>query len=136
MINSPNQMESLEDVCTKMEKMIVSSLSDLMGEEEEMHHGKIQPDKDVHSYWNNFIKNKNAIIPMEKKECLVSEMSSRILDDQSLEFQVEGLSSKEKYHICIQKFESLILQLFQNEVINDIQHEVELIMKSEIFDET
>lgn len=31
MINSPNQIDSLEHVCTKMEKMIVSPLSNLMG---------------------------------------------------------------------------------------------------------
>ena len=53
MINSLDQIDSLEDVRTKIEKMIVPSLSDLMWEEGEIHHGKIQCDKDVHSYWNN-----------------------------------------------------------------------------------
>ena len=76
MINSPDQIDSLEDVHTKMEKMIISSLSDLMGEEEEIYHGKIKCDKDVHSYWNNLIENKNATIPTGKEECLVSKMSS------------------------------------------------------------
>ena len=41
MINSLDWIDSLEDVCTKMENMKVSSLSDLMGEEEEIHHAKI-----------------------------------------------------------------------------------------------
>ena len=67
MINSPNQIDLLENVHSKMEKMIVSSLINLMGEEEEIHHGNIQYDKDVPSYWSNFIENTNKIIPMEKK---------------------------------------------------------------------
>ena len=54
MINSPNQIDSLENMHSKMEKMIVSSLSNIMGEEEEIHHGKIQYDKDVNSYLNKF----------------------------------------------------------------------------------
>ena len=86
MINSPNWIDSLEHACTKMEKMIVSPLSDLMGENEEIHHGKIQCDKDVCLYWSNFIENTKKKIPVEKKEFLVSKISSRIHDDQSLEF--------------------------------------------------
>ena len=51
-----------------MEKMIVSSLSNLMGEEEEIYHIGV---------------------------------SSVIHDDQSLEFQVRGLSNREKDNKCI-----------------------------------
>ena len=54
MINSPNQIDSLENVPSKMEKLLVSSLRNLMGEEKEIHHGKIQYDKDVHLYWSKF----------------------------------------------------------------------------------
>ena len=72
---------------------------------------------------------------MEKQECLVLETSSRLHDDQSLEIQLEGLPSRGDQR-CIQKLENLILQLFENEVINAMQHEAELISKSDIFDET
>ncbi len=75
------------------------------------------------------------IIPMENQEYLVSEMSSRLHDDQSIEIQLEGLPSRGKDKKCIQKLENLILQLFENEVINDMQQEAGLILKSEIFDE-
>ena len=68
--------------------------------------------------------------------CIHIGVSLRIHDDQSLEFQVQGLSNRKKDHKCIQELESLMLQFFQNEVINDMQHEAKLILKSEIFDET
>ena len=73
---------------------------------------------------------------MGKKKCLVLEISSGIHEDQSLEFQVEDLSRREKDHKFFQELESLIFKIFQNEAINGMQHEVELISKSEIFYET
>ena len=86
----------------------------LEDKEEEMDHEKIQYNMDVHPSWNNFIEDSTMTMPMEKQECLVSEMSSRLHDDQSLEIQLEGLPSRGEGHKCIQKFESLIFHLFQN----------------------
>ena len=76
------------------------------------------------------------IMPMEKKECLVSEMNSGLHDDQSLEIQVEGFPNRGEDQRYIQKLENLILQFFQSEVINDMHHEGELNPKSKVFDET
>ena len=46
------------------------------------------------------------------------------------------MSNREQDHKCIQELESLILQFFQNDFINDMKHEVKLISMSDIFDET
>ena len=93
----------------------------LEDKEEEMDHGKIQSNTDVHLGWNNFTEDSTMIIPIEKQECLVSETSSRLHDDQSLEIQLEGLPSRGEDHKCINKLENLVLQLFENKVINDMQ---------------
>ena len=82
--------------------------------EKEMDHGNIQPNTDVHLRWNNFTEDSTKIMVMEKEE---------------------GFPSTREDKKCIEKLESLILQLFQNEVIYDMQQEAELILKSEIFDE-
>ena len=107
----------------------------LEDKEEEMDHEKIQYNMDVHPSWNNFIEDSTMTMPMEKQECLVSEMSSRLHDDQSLEIQLEGLSSRGEDQRCIPKLENLILQLFENEVINAMPQEPKSILKSKIFDE-
>lgn len=83
--------------------------------EEEMDHGNIQPNTEVHLIWNNIIEDLNRILVMEKEE---------------------GSPSTGKDQKCIQKLESLILQLFKNEVIYDMKQELESILKSEIFYET
>ena len=107
----------------------------LEDKEEEMTHEKIQYNMDVHPSWNNFIEDSTMIMPMEKKEYLVSETSSRLHDDQSVNIQLEGLPSRGEDHGCIQKLENLILQLFENEVINAMPQETEWILKSYIFNE-
>ena len=107
----------------------------LEDKEKEMDHEKIQYNMDVHPRWNNFIEYSTMIMPMEKQECLVSKTSSRLHDDQSLEIQLEGLPSRGEDQRCIQKLENLILQIFENKVINAMPQEAELILKSEIFDE-
>ena len=73
----------------------------LEDKEEEMDHEKIQYNMDVHPSWNNFTEDSTMTMPMEKQECLVSEMSSGLHDDQSVKIQLEGLPSRGEDHRCI-----------------------------------
>ena len=75
------------------------------------------------------------IMTIEKQECLVSKVNSRLHDDQSLEIQVEDLPNRGEDQRYIQKLEDLIIRFFQNEVIHGMCHEGELNSKSEVFDE-
>lgn len=70
---------------------------------------------------------------MGKKEFLVSKIILVLHDDQSQKFQEEDFLKREKDQCHIMKLEILILQLFQNGVINDMRQEEELFLKSDIF---
>ena len=105
----------------------------LEDKEEEMDHEKIQYNMDVHPCWNNFTEDSTMIIPMEKQECLVSEMNLGLHDDRSLEIQVEDLPNRGEDQRYIQKLENLIIQFFQNEVIHGMCNEGELNSKLEVF---